>query len=301
MKRLVLAATAIAYGVSVDAFLPAGRSHALRPSKIDLPNLPKASGSITQLSAKKLAATHNPFKTYLSSIWTNSVQPFLTASLGPVLQAFKDLSKFQKILFLATFVVGFSLGRCRPFWRSFRNTRDVPSRFFGAKAPLLHGKAVTVGDGDTIRFFHRPLFWTKVPKKMKVSEMALPIRLCTIDTPETPKFGKPGQPYGKEAKEELKSLLGNKTISIRLLRLDQYGRAVAQLLVPTRFFFRKRHVDEYMLQKGLAEVYLGGGAVYGPRGMEDYLQLEATARKQKLGIWSLDNRESAAEYKKRTK
>ena len=85
-------------------------------------------------------------------------------------------------------------------------------------------------------------------------------------------------------------------MKIRLLQADQYGRGVAQV-----FTGRNNNVDEAMLKAGMAEVYQGGGAVYGPLGLEAYLDLEQEAKKQKLGIWSKGKRESAAEYKRRTK
>jgi micrococcal nuclease len=61
-------------------------------------------------------------------------------------------------------------------------------------------------------------------KDEKVSAVALPIRLCTIDTPETAKFGKPGQPFGEDAKTLLKNMVDDKIIRVRLLQKDQYGK-----------------------------------------------------------------------------
>jgi endonuclease YncB( thermonuclease family) len=104
---------------------------------------------------------------------------------------------------------------------------------------------------------------SKLTKKQKISEYALPIRVCTIDTPETAKFGKTGQPFGEEAKSYLSSLIENKTIRIRLLQKDQYGRAVAQVQKPVPlfqkifwFFMKPKYVDELLLKQGLAEVYV---------------------------------------------
>jgi len=91
------------------------------------------------------------------------------------------------------------------------------------------------------------------------------------------------------------------------LHKDQYGRAVAQVYKrkPLWFVFPKKkqniYMDEQMLKEGLAEVYVGAGAVYGPLGKEEYIKLEEDARKQRIGIWSLKKRESAAEFKKRSK
>jgi endonuclease YncB( thermonuclease family) len=129
----------------------------------------------------------------------------------------------------------------------------------------------------------------------------MPIRICTIDTPETPKFGKPGQPFGQEAKQALSDLVTGKTIRVGILQMDQYGRAVADVQVPRGLFRKPLHVDAHMLEQGWAEVYTGGGAVYGPQGLDAYMELQEEAKSNKRGIWSKGKRESAAEYKRRTK
>ena len=84
---------------------------------------------------------------------------------------------------------------------------------------------VSVSDGDTVPFYHAPLFHSShLHKNQKMSEVALPIRICTIDTPETAKFGKEGQPFGEQAKKNLQDIADQKIVSIRLLAKDQYGR-----------------------------------------------------------------------------
>mmetsp|Transcript_5868 Transcript_5868/g.8301 ORF Transcript_5868/g.8301 Transcript_5868/m.8301 type:complete len:340 (-) Transcript_5868:36-1055(-) len=217
-----------------------------------------------------------------------------------------NLSTIQSTILIVTFLIGIQVGKTRPFWKRMTNVMDIPSNYFGPKAPILKGRVVSFSDGDTIRFLHVPTWFhpkeIRKSKKEKASEIAMPIRLCTYDTPETAKFGKPGQPFGEEAKAHLKKLLGatpKDVVKIRLLQKDQYGRAVAQVF-KGRWPFRQ-YMDEQMLQAGLAEVYQGMGAVYGPRGKEEYLNMEQQARDSKLGIWSQKNRESAAEFKKRTK
>jgi micrococcal nuclease len=270
----------------------------------------------------------------LTKMWT-----FLQKAFQTLLTEFQELSHIQKGMLLAVFLLGLQLGRAsRLFWKRYTNAVDIPSVYYGPKAPYLKGRVLSVSDGDTIRFLHVPTIFhrsrisendnngdkKKIKKKqrLKVSEIALPIRVCTIDTPETAKFGKSGQPFGQEAKEYLASLVQDKMVRIRLLQKDQYGRAVAQvekpgilqnfhflvkvLLLPLlllwqRFVQPPPCVDELLLRKGLAEVYQGMGAVYGPLGKEKYLRLQEEAQQQKLGIWSLKNRESAADYKRRTK
>jgi micrococcal nuclease len=227
----------------------------------------------------------------------------------------------QKGLFLGVFLWGILMGRWigQPmFWNRYTNVMDISPNHFGPDAKPLVGRAVSVSDGDTIRFLHTPTPFhspsVNKDKKEKVSTVALPIRVCSIDTPETAKFGKSGQPFGQAAKDKMKELVvgdGSVVVQVRLLQKDQYGRAVAQLFTtppaPKRIVSllfggrRNKHVDEEMLKAGLAEVYVGSGAVYGPKGKDAYLAMEDEARKKKLGIWSQTKRESAAEYKKRTK
>ena len=216
----------------------------------------------------------------------------------------KALNAVQTALFLSTFLLGILLGRTKPFWKRFTNVLDIPTSYFGPDAKMLKGRAVRVSDGDTIRFFHCPMHWwpwsrTMLVKGEKLSKTALPIRICTIDTPETAKFGKSGQPFGPEAKAKMKELVENKMVRVKLLQTDQYARAVAS--VYTGHWPFRKPVDEIMLKEGLAEVYQGGGAVYGAKGLEGYLELQEEAKGNKIGMWSMDDRESAAEYKKRTK
>ena len=251
----------------------------------------------------------------VSSIWMKVVAmtTILTKSLSTVTQWHLWVPR-QKVVLGVVFGLGVALGMKLNTssiggiqTKRFVNAVDIPSKYFGPNAPLLKGRAVSISDGDTFRFYHRPTPFhstkliTKGPNKVKLSETTMPIRICTYDSPETPKFGKSGQPFGKEAKEKLEQMLGNnKTIiKLRLLQKDQYGRAVAQVFGTKQ---SKKGIDEIMLSEGLGEVYVGQGAVYGPLGKDKYLQIQENAQKQKVGMWSLGNkRESAAEYKRRTK
>ena len=197
----------------------------------------------------------------------------------------------------ASLVVGFKLGRVRPVWRPVSSLQDLSSSDIGAKASWMKGTVVSVSDGDTIRFVHRPTIFHSSSNYDKEQRLAL--RLCTIDTPETAKFGKPGMAFGVEAKEHLESLCLDKTVKVKILQIDQYGRGVAEVVRPG--FLWDTYMDEQMLKAGMAEVYLGSGAVYGRLGKDRYLQIMEKAKKQRIGIWSDLNRETAAEYKRRTK
>lgn len=200
------------------------------------------------------------------------------------------------------FAAGFRAGRVQPAWRRFTQVSEISD--VGPNSPFLRGRVLSVSDGDTIRFLHSPTIFSSSHLKEgeKLSDTALPIRIATIDTPEVAKFGKPGQPYGNEAKEYLSSMILDDIVSVRLLAKDQYGRGVGQVVKPRLFgWLGGRDMDTEMLQAGLAEVYRGGGAVYGPKGKEKYIEMEENAKKKRKGMWKDKNRESAAEFKARMK
>lgn len=187
--------------------------------------------------------------------------------------------------------------------RRMTNVADIPSDHIGLSAPWLRGRVVSVSDGDTVRFLHAPTWFhsSTLKEDEKVSDVALPIRICTIDTPETAKFGQSGQPFGEQAKECLESLVKDKIVHLKLLQKDQYGRGVAEVKAPG-FLWWNKYADQTLLKSGLAEVYRGSGAVYGHLGKDAYIEMEQRAKDSKTGMWSQgDKRESAAEYKARTK
>lgn len=212
------------------------------------------------------------------------------------------------ISFVGAFGFGVMVGRKSSkifLFRRITNVQVLSDNHIGPQSNTLQGRAVSVSDGDTFRFYHKPSwFHSSIPDiDAKLSDQTIPIRICTIDTPEVAKFGKPSQPFGDDAKKLLSKHILDRPVRIKILKLDQYGRAVASVwyrpwsLLP----FFSNQVDEVMLQAGLAEVYRGSGAIYGKRGRDYYLQLEQQARINKVGMWSQPNRESAAEFKARMK
>ena len=299
-------ATALSFS-SAGAFPLSRRSLALtRKFRSPAPPINNAS-PISPKCLPTVIGTNQRLPTKLSASATGTV---VTRGFGHLFsiikicfRELKALNTIQTVLFFSTFLLGIQIGRTKPFWKRFTNVLDIPSSYFGPEGKVLKGRAVRVSDGDTLRFLHVPSPFNPThldkSKGEKLSETALPVRICTIDTPETSKFGKPGQPFGPEAKARMKELCEDKMIRVKLLQKDQYGRAVAT--VDTGRWPFRRAVDEIMLKEGLAEVYQGGGAVYGRKGLAKYLEMEEEARRSKVGIWSLKNRESAAEYKKRTK
>lgn len=219
--------------------------------------------------------------------------------LSPAIQRDLDQWTSTHSLLLATssslaLLAGMRLGRASWGWKRITLASDITAK--GPESPWLRGRVVGVSDGDTFRWYHQPTWFHSSLPLGKISETCLSIRICTIDTPEVAKFGQPSQPYGDAAKEYLTRMIADRSVAIKILTVDQYGRAVAEVRQGRLW---RRYMDEQMLAAGLAEVYTGAGAVYGRKGKEAYLAMQAKAQAKKRGMWAESNRESAAEFKAR--
>lgn len=198
--------------------------------------------------------------------------------------------------FIAGLCLGLFLPKLRQPFRRFVTVDDIPMSMFNQERQI-HAVSVSCSDGDTFRARHLPFWRGAGAYKGKISENTLQIRLAGIDTPETAKFGNSGQPFGEDAKAWLAKTLDGRKLTLTLLHKDQYSRAVCMVHYG-RWPFR-RNVSEEILKVGLANVYRQAGAVYGGR-QEVFDELEATAQKKKIGIWSQGKKlETASEYKAR--
>ncbi|EQC37178.1 hypothetical protein SDRG_05404 [Saprolegnia diclina VS20] len=201
---------------------------------------------------------------------------------------------------ILAFAVGLGLGLLiphlqKPFQR-FSTVNDIPKEFFEQER-TLRGKVVSVTDGDTIRVRHMP--WLANGDgdfKGKLTETTLQLRVAGVDCPETAKFGRTGQPFGEEAKAWLKGELQDQVVSFKLLMKDQYSRAVCMVYYGS--WASPTNVSEELLRQGYANIYRQSGAVYGGL-LETFEALEAEAREKRVHIWSLDKRETPAQYKAR--
>ncbi|CAK4114281.1 unnamed protein product [Aphanomyces euteiches] len=167
--------------------------------------------------------------------------------------------------------------------RRYETVKDIPETCFEQNA-TFRGQVVAVSDGDTFRVRHVPFFRGAGSYDGKMTDHTLQIRLAGIDTPELPHFGRECQPYAREAKAWLESAIKGATVTIQLLRRDQYGRAVCMVTQGT-WPFTKNLSDE-LLKVGLAKVYRLSGAVYGGR-LDLFNALEAQAKQARLNVWSL--------------
>lgn len=188
-----------------------------------------------------------------------------------------------------TLIVGFSLGivvgePLKDLTTSYETVTAIPEKRFD-RHDSLRCRVEKASDGDTLRVKHLGLTGRGEKK-------TLVIRIYAVDAPETPKFGKPGQPFCDEATAMAKKLVG-RTVNVKLLSRDRYGRAVARVTYYENF--KKRDLSDDLLQAGLARVYRAGGAQYDGR-KEFFDRVEKEAQAAKRGIWSIPRNKYPPKY-----
>ncbi|KNC47606.1 uncharacterized protein AMSG_02630, partial [Thecamonas trahens ATCC 50062] len=187
--------------------------------------------------------------------------------------------------------------------RRYPTAGSLPERAF-SRNRVIRGRVVGVADGDNLRIYHQPPLlrwltsgWTPDLTR-KLGATTVHIRLAGIDAPEAPHFGRPGQPYAEEARAWLEAYALGKAVKVKLLKRDQYGRAVASVKVdrlsraspvplPALFPFAWwSDVSMALVDAGFADVYTSGGAEHDGQ-LEALESARDTARKRKRGMWRL--------------
>lgn len=160
----------------------------------------------------------------------------------------------------------------------------------------FYGYVTRVGDGDNFHFFHTPggtmMGWGWMPRRRVKNMMeraakkgkTLHVRLAGVDAPEMAHFGRPAQPYSKEALDWLKDSVLHKYVRVYPYRPDQYGRVVCSVYRRKLLFFRS-DVGLNMLKCGLATVYEAKfGSEFGNKE-EEYRAAEEKAKQKNIGLW----------------
>jgi endonuclease YncB( thermonuclease family) len=106
------------------------------------------------------------------------------------------------------------------------------------------------------------------------------VRLCGIDCPETARPGRPAEPLAEAAADLTRHLVAGKLVVLRLepdRTRGAFGRVLAHVQLPDG-----GSLNERLLEAGLAVV-----DERSPHAMlVRYAQVENTARRQKIGLWS---------------
>ncbi|WP_319550381.1 thermonuclease family protein [Desulfogranum marinum] len=119
-------------------------------------------------------------------------------------------------------------------------------------------KVIGVADGDTI-------------KVQRSNGKQVKIRLYGIDTPEKK------QAYGNQAKKLTNKLVRGKTVDVKPIDTDRYGRTVGLVKV------NGKSVNKRLIQDGLAWVY----TKYCRKSFcSSWKSIENNARLQKRGMWN---------------
>jgi endonuclease YncB( thermonuclease family) len=147
-------------------------------------------------------------------------------------------------------------------------------------ASVLRLKVIKVYDGDTIEVL-----------KPGTNEI-FKCRLYGIDAPETPKHGKPGQPYGEDSSRALEALVSGADVDIETTGERTYDREVCSVRLGNT------DVNLEMIKRGYAWAYRN--YLHGPYASE-YIEAEEEARRARLGIWHEKNPTPPWEFRSRHK
>lgn len=138
---------------------------------------------------------------------------------------------------------------------------------------MLKAEVIRTVDGDTIKVL------ISTPSDELEAEET--IRLIGVDTPETVHPSKPVEYFGKEASNYTKQLTG-KTVFLAFDwdRRDYYGRLLAYIYLESGECFNAMIIEE-----GYAYAYL----TYPFQFIDEFKDLERTAREHKTGLWNQPN------------
>ena len=111
--------------------------------------------------------------------------------------------------------------------------------------PIESGQVIKVYDGDTITIA------TRLPYKDSPL-YRFPIRLKGIDTAEIKSKNENEKKHAKAARDALSELILHKTVVIKNIENEKYGRVLADI------YLEELCLNEWMIEKGYAVKYNGG-------------------------------------------
>ena len=125
----------------------------------------------------------------------------------------------------------------------------------------IHGKIVTVQDGDTVTVQERSTL------------LLHRIRLAGIDAPEK------GQRFGEDSKKNLELRVLGQDVVVQTYKTDRYGRRVGVVLS------KGQDVNLEQVENGLAWHYKAYEHEQPPADRNRYATAEIVARGAKRGLW----------------
>ena len=125
----------------------------------------------------------------------------------------------------------------------------------------ISGKVVSVTDGDTITV-------------LDSSNTQHKIRIYGVDCPES------HQDYGQKAKQFTSDLVFGKTVEIKIMDTDRYGRTVGIVNIDSK------SLNAELITNGMAWFY---GQYCKESFCPQWNQYQEEAKNRKIGLWSMQN------------
>lgn len=125
----------------------------------------------------------------------------------------------------------------------------------------ISGKVVSIADGDTITI-------------LDSSNTQHKIRIYGVDCPES------HQDYGQKAKQFTSDMVFGKTVEVRVMATDRYGRTVGVVNIGGKC------LNEELVKNGMAWFY---GQYCKASFCSQWNRYQEEARSRKIGLWSIQN------------
>ncbi|MDH4027718.1 MAG: thermonuclease family protein [Nitrospirota bacterium] len=154
----------------------------------------------------------------------------------------------------------------------------ILSSAYSGEQRVVRGTVTRVVDGDTV-----------IVRPDIAGGRKLTCRLYGIDAPETPKRGRRGQEYGREADRVMRNLVLGCRVDATLTGDKTYNRDVC--------IIKKDGMDinREMVSRGYAWAYRR--YLKGPYASE-YIDAESRARAMRLGLWQQSNPQPPWEFRR---
>ncbi|KXS12976.1 SNase-domain-containing protein [Gonapodya prolifera JEL478] len=183
--------------------------------------------------------------------------------------------------------------------RRFQNAESITTDAI-KRGRVVRGYVTKVADGDTLRIYSTNFFRRKPPanaRPLPITE-TIAVRLASVDAPELPHFGNPGQPLAADARNHLANLVLNKRVVVNpVVSKDRYGRVVG--VVWRGPWFWRSDVGLEMVKAGLAAVHHVKSSPTATDRDSALRVAEESAKSAKRGVWMLGDKYIApSEFRK---
>lgn len=156
------------------------------------------------------------------------------------------------------------------------NQSTSPGSITAESGNEFSGKVVGVADGDTVTV-------------LDAGNVQHKIRMLGIDAPEK------RQAFGQKAKENLSDLVFGKTVTVRVVKIDKYGREVAKISLDGE------DINLRQVKDGFAWHYKDYQREQSASDRQIYAEAEDSARLARSGLWFDENPQKPQDFRKKKK